>query len=64
METDLPKGYTCACGEYHKYPGYIYAHFREMIDHTCPKCRRVYTILLGHATPKRKKRAKNKEPQD
>lgn len=32
----LPIGYTCAtCGDFHKFSGYIYAHFDEEIVHTC-----------------------------
>jgi RNase P subunit RPR2 len=48
---ELPEGYTCKCGEFHKYPAYVYAHWRDLLTHTCEKCGAKHDILMGHASP-------------
>ena len=64
-EKDIPKGYTCECGKFHKYPMYVYAHWRDVLVHACD-CGRKYNIVCGSAEldestrpkPKRKRKAK------
>lgn len=58
MEESLPKGFTCACGEEHRLPIYLYAHWREVFDFTCPQCGAAYSIVMGIATPKKKDQAR------
>lgn len=52
------KGFTCKCGEYHEYSGYVFAHWYEARTHTCPKCGAQHRILEGVATPIRKRKPK------
>jgi hypothetical protein len=49
-EPQLPEGVTCACGEFTKFPPYVYAHWDIELVFTCPQCKRKYTILGGTAT--------------
>lgn len=49
-EDDLPKGFTCECGENHDFPAYVHAHWYEVLIHTCKKCQRQHRILRGRAT--------------
>lgn len=48
--TDTPKlreGFTCeACKTQHKFPAYVYAHWRELLTFTCP-CGAKYEICAG-----------------
>lgn len=46
---ELPQGFTCACDTFHKYPGYVYAHWREVLPHTCDDCGAEHEIILGNA---------------
>lgn len=55
----LPKGFTCVCGEYHKFPVYVFAHWQERLIYTCKKCGACYGVLGGRA---RIKRGKEKGP--
>lgn len=50
MSEELVKGFTCKCGEFHKYTGYVYAHWRHELVFTCPTCDREYDIFEGEAT--------------
>lgn len=52
MTAGHAKGYMCACGTFHKFPTYVYAHTRDLIEHTCESCGAVYEIVMLHATPK------------
>lgn len=45
----LADGFTCKCGEKHKYPAYVYAHWETRLVFTCPKCQRKYTVRQGKA---------------
>lgn len=57
-EQELPKGYHCyTCNTWNEYPMYVFAHWRDLLVHTC-QCNTQYEILMGHATEilKRKKR--------
>ena len=44
------EGFECQCGEYHKYPGYVFAHWDLRLTFTCKHCKRKYLILKGLAT--------------
>ena len=46
----LPKGFTCVCGEEHKFSGYVYAHWTIELVFTCPKCCAEYWVRGGVAT--------------
>lgn len=35
ITNDDRKGYTCVCGKYYKFPGYVYAHTHIMLNHKC-----------------------------
>lgn len=48
-EAELPKGFTCECGQEHEYSGYVYAHWDIQLVKTCEECGREYTILRGRA---------------
>lgn len=43
-------GYTCICGEVHKYPAYVFAHWDEELIHTCEKCGTKHDIYQGEAS--------------
>jgi hypothetical protein len=45
---ELASGFTCECGVYHKYPAYVYAHWREELVHSCD-CGRKHNICVGYA---------------
>jgi hypothetical protein len=55
-----PKGFTCKCGEFHLYPLCVYAHWREVLDFTCPKCNAQYSVMFGNAKLKRLTKAQVK----
>jgi hypothetical protein len=48
----LPKGFTCECGKFHRYPGYVFAHWRNLLDFTCDECGAKYSIVIGRAERK------------
>jgi len=48
--SELPKGFTCGCGEYHAFVPYVYAHWDIVLNFECPKCKRKYSIRAGHAS--------------
>lgn len=50
-EAELPKGFTCHCGEYHRFSGYVYAHWTTSLNFTCHKCSRDYSCIGGVVTP-------------
>lgn len=49
MSEKLPKGFTCECGTYSKYPVHMYAHWRDIYTYTCKECGAKYEILMGRA---------------
>ena len=53
MAEELAKGFTCECGKEHKYPAYVFAHWRVELVFTCPECQRKYDIYAGTATLKK-----------
>lgn len=44
------KGLVCSCGEKHRFPAYVYAHWRSMIRMKCPKCGVEWEIVCGCAS--------------
>ena len=46
-------GFTCECGVYEKFPPYVYAHERVLLEFTCEKCGAKYEIVMLHASLKR-----------
>ncbi len=40
-------GFTCKCGEYHKYPAYVHAHWNLRLNFTCPECDRKFKVFQG-----------------
>lgn len=56
-QNNLPKGFTCKCGRTHEFGGYVYAHWRERLVHSCtPGCGARHNIYMGKATLKKKDR--------
>lgn len=45
---EIAKGYTCACGKFHKFNGYVYAHWNIQLVHVCA-CGRENKIKGGIA---------------
>lgn len=45
---EVAKGYTCACGKFHKFNGYVYAHWNIQLVHACA-CGRENKIKNGVA---------------
>lgn len=45
--TELSKGFTCTCGEYHKFPGYVYAHWHEYLFFHCSNCLKRWSLCRG-----------------
>jgi len=51
MKEELPKGYDCpACGRFHRFSPWVYAHWDIAITHSC-NCGVEATILMGRAYP-------------
>ncbi len=46
---ELPKGFKCKCGKFHRFHVWVYAHWRELLDFTCDECGQKYTVVMGHA---------------
>jgi len=55
-DKNLPKGFKCECGEDHPFDGYVYAHYRMVLAHTCDSCGAKHNICMGRATLKKKGR--------
>lgn len=49
MADRLQKGFECTCGKKHWYPVYVYGHWREELNFTCP-CGVAWKILEGTAS--------------
>jgi hypothetical protein len=47
-KTELPKGFTCECGTFNRFPPYVYAHWDIILVFTC-ECKRKYIIRRGIA---------------
>lgn len=47
-----PTGYQClGCGQHHDFPMYVFAHWRDIIHHTCDHCGMRHSIVAGTAGP-------------
>jgi hypothetical protein len=44
MSKKTPDGFTCECGEFHEFSGYVYAHPNDLLTHTCPRCARKHQV--------------------
>ena len=50
ISPSTPEGYECGlCMQFHKYPAYIYAHWRDVIKTKCENCGALHSIIMGHA---------------
>ncbi|HET6331044.1 MAG TPA: hypothetical protein VFF76_09680 [Holophagaceae bacterium] len=49
-DKELPKGYTCACGLYHAFSAYVFAHWNDQLKHDCP-CGMTWTLVQGIPVP-------------
>lgn len=47
---ELAQGFTCTCGEEHRFTSYVYAHWREALHVTCEKCKTVWHVYAGVAS--------------
>jgi hypothetical protein len=45
---EVKKGYTCACGEFHPFSAYVFAHYNITLVNEC-KCGRANKIRNGLA---------------
>jgi hypothetical protein len=58
-----PKGFTCECGTINEFPGYVFAHWHDLINFTC-NCGRKFAVIRGDAhelrQPKHKRVRKGK----
>ena len=45
--SDKPEGVKCACGEFTPFHVWVYAHWNQRIEFTCPKCKAKYSVLRG-----------------
>lgn len=43
-------GFTCECGTFHIFGGYVAAHWTESLVHTCDKCQAEHEVRRGKAT--------------
>jgi hypothetical protein len=57
----MPKGFTCECGEFHHFVGYVYAHWDIRLTHECEKCGAKHSIRLGRAELTRKPRKRKEQ---
>jgi hypothetical protein len=61
---EIPKGFTCECGEFHEFGFYIAAHSTVRLTHTCVECGAKHGILdyrVALIKKGRKRRAARKE---
>jgi hypothetical protein len=56
---DSDKQLQCHCGHVEVYPAYVFAHWNETLDFTCPNCKAKWSILRGKAEGQKRKRAKS-----
>lgn len=47
-KAELPDGFDCECGKHNKYPMYVFAHWRDLLQFEC-ECGRKYEICVGRA---------------
>jgi hypothetical protein len=42
------EGFHCkTCKKYHYFPPYVFAHWRELLTHTCDNCGAMHEICAG-----------------
>ena len=41
------RGVQCDCGKYTPFSSWVYAHWDNVAEFTCPKCNKRYTIFQG-----------------
>lgn len=58
--SDLPRGFTCECGEETKYSPWVYAHWDTELVYQCPKCKNVYNLIRGFAVKQNKRKRTKK----
>jgi hypothetical protein len=51
---EIPKDFTCECGEVHPFGFYVAAHADILLTHTCEKCRAQHYIKRYHVWLKKK----------
>lgn len=59
------KGFTCttpACGEYHAFSLYVFAHWDEQLHHKCSKCGALHHIQRGHVRISKRGRIRKTNP--
>ena len=46
-ERKTPRGFSCQwCGKQHHFSGYVYAHMRETLTHTCDYCGAEHEVVM------------------
>lgn len=45
-QKELENGFTCECGKWNPFALYVYAHWDEVLEHTC-KCNRKHSLYRG-----------------
>ena len=51
----LPKGFVCTkCDKFNEFTGYVYAHYDDMLTHTC-ECGAKHDIIRGRAHAEKSK---------
>lgn len=58
--TNNPKSYTCACGAVNQFAIYVFAHWNDLLIHTCD-CGRKNEIVRGVASISKAPKAKKIE---
>ena len=51
-------GFRCECGKWHEYPMYVRAHSLDVIEHTCPDCGAIHSIIECTASLEKSGKAK------
>ena len=46
-EKKTESGYTCDCGKFHKFGGWVFAHWNIELTHTCDACGATTVICEG-----------------
>lgn len=49
MKEELAKGFTCDCGEFHRFSPWVHAHWDIELKFVCPLCGRQYAVQRGYA---------------
>ena len=45
---ELPKGFKCTtCNKEHIFPAYVYAHWDDLLIHTCDECGAKHSVMCG-----------------